>query len=227
MRREGLAIARCTVAQLISALGLQCVIRSRPVRTTESDKAAPCPLNLVNRQSSSVRPNALWLSNFTYDATWKGFVCVAYFIDAYACCTVGWRVSRSAHAEFVRDALEQALHERRPIQGDGLVHHSDRGSQYVSLRPNGRLSDAGIEPSVGSVGDSYDNALAETISGIYKAEVIHWRGPWRSFEAVEFTTLEWVDWFNTRRLIEPIGNIPPVEAEDCCYAVMEQSHMAA
>jgi putative transposase len=227
MKREGFDTARCTVARLMRDLGLQGVIRGKPVRTTVSDKAAPCPLDLVNRQFRAPRPNALWLSDFTYVSTWQGFVYVAFVIDAYARRIVGWRVSRSAHAGFVLDALEQALHERRPIQGGGLVHHSDRGSQYVSIKYTERLAEAGIEPSVGTVGDSYDNALAETINGLYKAEVIHRRGPWRSFEAVEFATLEWVDWFNTRRLLEPIGNIPPAEAEERYYAMMEQSAMAA
>jgi len=227
MKREGLDVARCTVARLMSDLGLQGVIRGKPVRTTVSDKAAPCPLDLVNRQFRAPRPNALWLSDFTYVATWQGFVYVAFIIDAFARRIVGWRVSRTAHAGFVLDALEQALHDRRPLQGGGLVHHSDRGSQYVSIKYTERLAEAGIEPSVGTVGDSYDNALAETINGLYKAEVIHRRGPWRSFEAVEFATLEWVDWFNTRRLLEPIGNIPPAEAEERYYAMMEQSPMAA
>jgi putative transposase len=156
-----------------------------------------------------------------------GFVYVAFVIDAYARRIVGWRASRTAHAGFVLDALEQALHDRRPVHRGGLVHHSDRGSQYVSIKYTERLAEAGVEPSVGSVGDSYDNALAETINGLYKAEVIHRRGPWRSFEAVEFATLEWVDWFNNRRLLEPIGNIPPAEAEQRYYAMLEQSAMAA
>ena len=159
---------------------------------------------------------------FTYVSTWAGFVYVAFVIDAYARRIVGWRVSRTAHAGFVLDALEQALHERRPVHRVGLVHHSDRGSQYVSIKYTERLAEAGVEPSVGSVGDSYDNALAETINGLYKAEVIHRRGPWRSFEAVEFATLEWVNWFNHRRLLEPIGNIPPAEAEERYYAVLER-----
>ena len=155
-------------------------------------------------------------------STWTGFVYVAFVIDAYARRIVGWRVSRTAHASFVLDALEQALHERRPARG-GLVHHSDRGSQYVSIRYTERLAEAGVEPSVGSVGDSYDNALAETINGLYKAEVIHRRGPWRSFEAVEFA----VDWFNNRRLLEPIGNIPPAEAEELYYAMLNEQRLAA
>ena len=172
-------------------------------------------------------PNMLWVSDFTYVATWKGFVYVAFVIDAYARRIVGWRVSTSPHAGFVLDALEQAVHERRPTKGMGLVHHSDRGSQYLSIKYTERLAEAGIEPSVGSVGDSYDNALAETINGLFKAEVIHRRGPWRSFEAVEYATLEWVDWFNNRRLLEPIGNIPPAEAEANFYAALETEPMAA
>lgn len=227
MKREGFDIARCTVARLMKAQGLQGVIRGKSVRTTVSDKVAPCPLDLVNRQFRAPRPNVLWLSDFTYVATWQGFVYVAFVIDAYARRIVGWRVSRTAHAGFVLDALEQALHDRKPVQRGGLVHHSDRGVQYVSIKYTERLAEAGIEPSVGSVGDSYDNALAETINGLYKAEVIHRRGPWRSFEAVEFATLEWVDWFNNRRLLEPIGNIPPAEAEERYYAMIEQSAMAA
>ena len=227
LRREGLGVARCTVARLMQTMGLQGVVRGKPVKTTISDKGVPCPRDHVNRQFKAPRPNALWVSDFTYVATWAGFVYVAFVIDVYARRIVGWRVSRTAHTSFVLDALEQALHERRPIRRAGLVHHSDRGSQYVSIRYTERLAEAGIEPSVGSVGDSFDNALAETINGLYKAEVIHLRGPWRSFEAVEFATLEWVDWFNHRRLLEPIGNIPPAEAEDRYYAMLEQPDMAA
>jgi transposase InsO family protein len=227
MKREGFDIARCTVARLMKSMGLQGVIRGKPVKTTISDKAAPCPLDKVNRQFQAPAPNRLWVSDFTYVSTWRGFVYVAFVIDAYARRIVGWRVSRTAHASFVLDALEQALHDRRPIHGGGLVHHSDRGVQYVSIKYTERLAEAGIEPSVGSVGDSYDNALAETINGLYKAEVIHRRGPWRSFEAVEFATLEWVDWFNNRRLLEPIGNIPPAEAEERYYAMLEAQPMAA
>lgn len=227
MKREGFDIARCTVARLMRSMGLQGVIRGKPVKTTISDKAAPCPLDKVNRQFQSPAPNRLWVSDFTYVSTWRGFVYVAFVIDAYARRIVGWRVSRTAHASFVLDALEQALHDRRPIHGGGLVHHSDRGVQYVSIKYTERLAEAGIEPSVGSVGDSYDNALAETINGLYKAEVIHRRGPWRNFEAVEFATLSWVDWFNNRRLLEPIGNIPPAEAEERYYAMLEEPAMAA
>jgi putative transposase len=227
LRREGREVARCTVGRLMRTMGLQGVVRGKPVRTTISDKAAPCPLDHVNRQFKAPRPNALWVSDFTYVATWAGFVYVAFVIDTFARRIVGWRVSRTAHASFVLDALEQALHDRRPLHRGGLVHHSDRGSQYVSIKYTERLAEAGIEPSVGSVGDSYDNALAETINGLYKAEVIHRRGPWRSFEAVEFATLVWVDWFNHRRLLEPIGNIPPAEAEDRYYAMLEPPAMAA
>ena len=218
LQRESFDVARCTVERLMRGMGLQGVIRGKPVRTTISDKAAPCPLDHVNRQFHAPRPNALWVSDFTYVSTWTGFVYVAFVIDVYARRIVGWRTSRTAHASFVLDALEQALHDRRPVHRGGLVHHSDRGSQYLSIKYTERLAEAGIEPSVGSVGDSYDNALAETINGLYKAEVIHRRGPWRTMEAVEFATLEWVDWFNNRRLLEPIGNIPPAEAEERYYA---------
>ncbi|WP_243644646.1 IS3 family transposase [Sphingomonas sp. PP-CE-1A-559] len=227
MVREGFVVARCTVERLMREMGLAGVIRGKPVRTTISDKAAPCPRDHVNRQFYAPAPNMLWVSDFTYVATWAGFVYVAFVIDTYARRIVGWRASRTAHASFVLDALEQALHDRRPVHRGGLVHHSDRGSQYVSIKYTERLAEAGIEPSVGSVGDSYDNALAETINGLYKAEVIHRRGPWRSFEAVEYATLEWVDWFNHRRLLEPIGNIPPAEAEDQYYAAADNIDMAA
>ncbi len=227
LQREGFDIARCTVARLMRMMGLQGIIRGKPVKTTVSDKSAPCPLDRVNRQFKASAPNMLWLSDFTYVATWQGFVYVAFVIDAFARRIVGWRASRNAHAGFVLDALDQALHDRRPIHRGGLIHHSDRGVQYVSIKYSERLAEAGIEPSVGSVGDSYDNALAETINGLYKAEVIHRRGPWRNFEAVEFATLEWVDWFNHRRLLEPIGNIPPAEAEQRYYAMLDEPAMAA
>ena len=202
-------------------MALQGVIRGRRVRTTVADTAAPCPLDHVNRQFKAPRPNVLWVSDFTYVATWVGFVYVAFVIDAYARRIVGWRVSRSAHAGFVLDALEQAIHDRKPVCG-GIVHHSDRGVQYVSIKYTERLAEAGLVPSVGSVGDSYDNALAETINGLYKAEVIHRRGPWRTLQAVEYATLEWVDWFNNRRLLEPIGNVPPAEAEAAYYRDLEE-----
>ncbi|MBU1213189.1 MAG: IS3 family transposase [Alphaproteobacteria bacterium] len=227
MNREGISVARYTVERLMRVMGLHGVIRGKAIKTTTPDKAAPCPLDHVNRQFHAPAPNRLWVSDFTYVSTWNGFVYVAFVIDAYARRIVGWRVSRTPHASFVLDALEQALHERRPVNRGGLIHHSDRGSQYVSIKYSERLAEAGIEPSVGSVGDSYDNALAETINGLYKAEVIHRRGPWRSFEAVEFATLEWVDWFNHRRLMRPIGDIPPAEAEERYYAMLDQPAMAA
>jgi len=225
MRREGFDVARCTVERLMKDMGLEGVIRGKKIKTTLPDKAQPCPLDKVNRQFRVPAPDMLWVSDFTYVATWAGFVYVAFVIDAFARRIVGWRVSRTAHAGFVLDALEQAVHQRRP--GAGLVHHSDRGSQYLSIKYTDRLAEAGIEPSVGSVGDSYDNALAETINGLFKAEVIHRRGPWRSFDAVEYATLEWVDWFNNRRLLEPIGNVPPAEAEANFHEAMETQTMAA
>src|ERR1700712_5516041 len=200
--------------------------RGKPVRTTISDKTAPCPRDHVNRQFYAPAPNRLWVSDFTYVATWQGFVYVAFIIDVFARRIVGWRASRTAHADFVLDALEQALHDRRPVKG-GLIHHSDRGGQYLAIRYTERLLGAGIEPSVGSVGDSYDNALAETINGLFKTEVIRRRGPWRNLEAVEFATLEWVGWYNTRRLLEPIGNIPPAEAEARYYAAQQEVALAA
>jgi transposase InsO family protein len=225
--REGISVARCTVARLMRRMELQGAVRGKTVKTTFGDHATPCPADRVNRQFQAPRPNALWLSDFTYVATWQGFVYVAFVIDAYARRIVGWRVSRTAHASFVLDALEQALHDRRPVEGGRLIHHSDRGVQYVSIKYTERLVAAGIEPSVGSVGDSFDNALAETINGLYKTEVIRRRGPWRNLEAVEFATLEWVDWFNHRRLLEPIGNIPPAEAEARYYAQLEEPALAS
>ena len=227
LQRETIDVARCTVARLMRRAGLAGAIRGKPVKTTVSDKSTPCPLDHVNRNFRAPRPNMLWLSDFTYVSTWSGFVYVAFVIDAFARKIVGWRASRSMSAEFVLDALDQALHDRRPVHGGGLVHHSDRGVQYVSIKYTERLAGAGVEPSVGSIGDSYDNALAETVNGLYKTEVIHRRGPWRSFEAVEFATLEWVDWFNNRRILEPIGNIPPAVAEARFYAMLDTPAMAA
>jgi len=222
LMREGHDVARCTVARLMKKMALRGVIRGGRVRTTVSASAPHCPLDHVNRKFRVPRPNVLWVSDFTYVATWQNFVYVAFVIDAYARRIVGWRVSRSAHAGFVLDALEQALHDRKPVCGGGLVHHSDRGVQYVSIKYTERLAEAGLVPSVGSVGDSYDNALAETINGLYKTEVIWRRGPWRSLEAVEYATLEWVDWFNNRRLLSSIGDIPPAEAEAAYYASLEE-----
>jgi putative transposase len=226
LRREGYPVARCTVERLMRRLGLRGVIRGRTVKTTVSDKATPCPLDKVNRQFRAERPNALWVSDFTYVSTWQGFVYVAFVIDVFARRIVGWKVSSSARTDFVLDALEQALHARRPAGDTGLIHHSDRGVQYVSIRYTERLAEAGIEPSVGRVGDSYDNALAETINGLYKAEVIH-RRAWRNLEAVELATLDWVDWFNHKRLLGPIGNIPPAEAEAVYYQQQRELAMAA
>jgi putative transposase len=227
MNREGIRVARCTVERLMQTMGLAGVVRGKAVRTTNSDKAAPCPLDKVNRQFKASGPNRLWVSDFTYVSTWQGFVYVAFVIDTFARYIVGWRASRTAQTGFVLDALEQALWRRKPARGSGLVHHSDRGSQYVAISYTERLAAAGIEPSVGSVGDSYDNALAETINGLYKAELIHRREPWRSFVAVELATLAWVDWFNNRRLMEPIGNIPPAEAEARHYAMQDIMPKAA
>ena len=213
LKREGVAVARCTVERLMRQQGLQGVRRGKAVRTTVPDLKAPCPLDRVNRQFRAERPNQLWVSDFTYVSTWQGWVYVAFVVDVFSRRIVGWRQSSSMHTEFVLDALEQALYDRKPTEGDGLVHHSDRGSQYLSIRYSERLAEAGIEPSVGSKGDSYDNALAETINGLYKAEVIHRRGPWKTKQAVELATLEWVAWFNHHRLMEPMGYIPPAEFE--------------
>ena len=217
LQREGLVVARCTVERLMRRLGLRGVRRGKVVRTTVAKASASCPQDRVNRQFQAVRPNQLWVADFTYVSTWQGFVYVAFIIDVFARYLVGWRVSRSMHTDFVLDALEQAVYARQPERDDALIHHSDRGSQYVSIRYSERLSAAGIEPSVGSTGDSYDNALAETINGLYKAEVIHRRGSWKTAEAVELATLEWVAWFNHQRLLEPIGYIPPAEAEAHYY----------
>jgi putative transposase len=225
LNREGTTVARCTVERLMRKLGLEGAVRGRKARTTIPAETAAQPADLVMRNFAAVRPNQLWVADLTFVATWCGFVYVAFVIDAFARRIVGWRVSSSLRADIALDALEQALYDRG--QGDGLVHHSDRGVQYVSIRYTERLGEAGIEPSVGSVGDSYDNALAETVIGLYKTEVINRRGPWRSLEAVEFATLEWVDWFNNRRLLEPIGHIPPAEYEEAYYQSQEGPVMVA
>ena len=217
LNREGVVVARCTVERLMRRQGLRGVMRGKVVRTTISDSKAPCPLDRVNRQFKAERPNQLWVSDFTYVSTWQGWLYVAFVIDVFARRIVGWRVSSSMHTDFVLDALEQALYARQPSPEETLIHHSDRGSQYVSIRYSERLAEAGIEPSVGSKGDSYDNALAETINGLYKAEMIHRRAPWKTKESVELATLEWVSWFNHHRLLEPIGYIPPAEAEANYY----------
>jgi putative transposase len=217
LAREGTAVARCTVERLMRRGGLRGVMRGKIVRTTISDSKAPCPLDKVNRQFRAERPNQLWVSDFTYVSTWQGWQYVAFVIDVFARRIVGWRVSSLMRTDFVLDALEQALYARQPERDNSLVIHSDRGSQYVSLRYSERLAEAGVEPSVGSKGDSYDNALAETINGLYKTELIHRRAPWKTKEALELATLEWVSWFNHQRLLGPIGYIPPAEAEANYY----------
>ena len=228
LNREGTPVARCSVERLMRRQGLRGARRGKTVRTTVSDRSACCPLDRVNRQFKADRPNQLWVSDFTYVSTWQGWLYVAFVVDVFARRIVGWRVSTTMTTDFVLDALEQALYARQPAGSESLVHHSDRGSQYVSIRYTERLAEAGIEPSVGSRGDSYDNALAETINGLYKAEVIHRRGPWKSRESVELATLEWVSWFNHQRLMEPLGYIPPVEAEANYYRQLDgQVAMAA
>jgi putative transposase len=223
--REDIEAARCTVERLMRSLGLQGVVRGRKCRTTVADEAAARPLDHVKRQFQASRPNELWVADFTYVATWAGFVYVAFVIDVFSRRIIGWRAARSMHAELVLDALEQAIWARSGAKG--VVHHSDRGSQYLSIRYSERLAEIGAQPSVGSVGDSYDNALAETIIGLFKAEVIHRRGPWRGLDDVEYATLEWVDWFNSRRLLEPIGNVPPAEYEAKYHQFKSQLPMAA
>ena len=225
LNREGIPVARCTVERLMRSQGLRGVVRGRRCRTTIGDEAADRPLDRVKRQCTATRPNQLWVADITFVATWAGFVYVAFVVDVYARRVVGWRVSRSLKTDLVLDALEQALWSRR--ETEGLAHHSDRGCQYLSVRYTERLAEAGIEASVGSRGDSYDNALAETINGLYKAEVICRRGPWKNREAVEYAILEWVDWFNHRRLLEPIGNVPPAELETAYYRQLEESAKAA
>jgi transposase InsO family protein len=225
LNREGFTSARCTVERLMRQMGLQGVVRGKKTRTTISDEAAARPADLVERDFTASHPNQLWVADLTYVATWAGFVYVAFVIDVFSRMIVGWRVSRSLASDLALDALEQALWARPETRE--LVHHSDRGVQYVSIRYTERLAEAGIEPSVGSVGDSYDNALAETIIGLYKAELIYKDGPWRGVEQVELATLDWVHWFNTRRLFEPIGNIPPVEYEALYYQQQGVTAMVA
>lgn len=225
LKREGFGVARCTVERLMGVLGLQGAVRGKPCRTTISDDAADRPADLVNRQFTAGRPDQLWVADITYVAAWTGFVYVAFVIDVFSRRIVGWRVASSMKTDLVLDALEQALWARNKPKG--LIHHSDRGSQYLSIRYSERLAEAGIEPSIGSRGDSYDNALAETINGLFKTEVIHRRGPWRHRDAIEYATLEWVDWFNNRRLLEPIGNVPPAEFEAAYYRQQDESAMVA
>jgi putative transposase len=224
LRREKIAVARCTVERLMRALGLRGTSRGRAwTITTQADSASRRPADLVDRQFTTTRPNQLWIADFTYVATWRGFVYVAFVIDTFARRIVGWRVSASLATDFVLDALEQAIYDRRGAGIDDLVHHSDRGTQYLSMRYTARLAEAGIAPSVGSRGDSYDNAMAESIIGLFKTEVIQRKGPWRHLEAVEFATLTWVDWFNTRRLLQPIGYVPPAEYEAHYYQQLREA----
>jgi putative transposase len=215
LKREQIASARCTVERLMRAMGLRGAVRGRKFKTTIAEDSAARPLDLVKREFTADRPNRLWVADLTYVATWRGFVYVAFVIDVYSRSIVGWRVSNSLRTDLALDALEQALHARP--RGEGQIHHSDRGVQYLSIHYTERLAEAGIESSVGSVGDSYDNALAESMIGLYKTEVIRARGPWRNIEAVEFATLEWVDWFNNRRLLKPLGYVPPAEYEKAYY----------
>ncbi len=222
--REEVPVARCTVERLMRGLGLQGARRGRKYKTTIVDESAARPADLVQRNFTADRPNQLWVADLTYVATWTGFAYVAFITDVFSRKVVGWRVSSSLRSDLALDALEQALHARPDLSE--LVHHSDHGVQYLSICYTERLAEAGIEPSVGSVGDSYDNALAETINGLYKTEVIRRRGPWRNLEQVEFATLEWVDWFNHRRLLGPIGDIPPVELEQQYYQREEAPAMA-
>jgi len=225
LNREQIGVAKCTVERLMHQLGIQGVKRGKGYKTTIPDEAAARPADLVNRDFTATRPNQLWVADITFVATWRGVVYVAFIIDVYARCIVGWRVWNSLKTDLVLDALEQALYSRTGTEG--LVHHSDRGCQYLSIRYTERLAEAGIDSSVGSVGDSYDNALAETINGLFKAEVIWPRGPWKSMDEVEYATLEWVDWFNNRRLLEPIGNVPPAEYEQAYYDQLEGQAIAA
>jgi transposase InsO family protein len=214
--REAIVAARCTVERLMRAMGLRGVTRGRAFTiTTVRDDGTTRPADLVQRTFTAPRPNALWVADLTYVATWTGFVYVAFVIDVFARRIVGWRVATTLRTDLALDALEQALHARP--DRDGLVHHSDHGVQYLALRYTDRLAAAGIAPSVGTVGDSYDNALAESVIGLYKTEVIRRQGPWRHVEAVEFATLAWVDWFNTRRLLAPLGHVPPIEYERTYY----------
>ena len=228
MHREGFAIARCTVERLMKDLGIQGVTRGGAKRrTTIPDDNLDRPSDLVKRQFVADRPNQLWVADITFVATWSGFVYVAFVIDVFSRYIVGWRVSRSMQTPLVLDALEQAIWARKETRN--LIHHSDRGSQYLSIRYSERLAEAGIDSSVGSVGDSYDNALAETINGLYKTEVIRHpqRGPWKTIDDVEYATLEWVDWFNNRRLLESNGDIPPAEFEKRYHEQIEESAMVA
>ena len=227
LRREGHDIARCTVERLMKVMELQGVVRGKKVITTNPDTAQPCPDDKVNRAFVAAMPNQLWVSDFTYVSSWQGMVYVAFIIDVFARKIVGWRVSTSMTTGFVLDALNQAICQRAPSEADKLIHHSDRGSQYLSIRYTERLAEAGIDTSVGSVGDSYDNALAESIIGLFKTEVIKFLGPWKSVGQVEWETLKWVDWYNNTRLHSAIGYITPHEAEEAFYARLNAAEKAA
>lgn len=227
LRRERHDVARCTVERLMKAMGLQGVVRGKKVITTNPDTAQPCPDDKVNRAFVADMPNQLWVSDFTYVSSWQGMVYVAFIIDVFARKIVGWRVSTSMTTGFVLDALNQAICQRAPSEADKLIHHSDRGSQYLSIRYTERLAEAGIDTSVGSVGDSYDNALAESIIGLFKTEVIKFLGPWKSVGQVEWETLKWVDWYNKTRLHSAIGYITPNEAEEAFYANLKVDEKAA
>ena len=222
LRREGIGAARCTVERLMRLEGLKGVVRGKKRRTTVSDENAHRPADLVDRRFVASAPNRLWLADITYIPTWSGFVYAAFVIDAYSRFIVGWRVATTLRTDLALDALEQALWARDPKPGSDpdrrLVHHSDAGGQYLSIRYTDRLVETGISPSVGSVGDSYDNALAESVIGLYKTELIHNKGPWRNLDHVEYATLEYIDWFNHRRLLEPNGDIPPAEKEANHYS---------
>jgi len=224
LHRESLPVARCTVERLMNDLGIAGVRRGKRCITTIPSEQAVRPLDLVKRQFTADRPNQLWVADITYVATWSGFVYVAFVVDVFSRWIVGWRVLKSMKTDLVLDALEQALWARGKPKG--VTHHSDRGSQYLSIRYSERLAEAGFQASVGTVGDSYDNALAETINGLYKAEVIHKDGPWRGMDDVEKATLTWVDWFNNRRLMEPLGDIPPREYEENHYRQTEYQKAA-
>lgn len=227
LRREGRSIARCTVERLMKIMGLQGVVRGKKVITTNPDAAQPCPDDKVNRAFVAAMPNQLWVSDFTYVSSWQGMVYVAFVIDVFARKIVGWRVSTSMTTGFVLDALNQAICQRAPSEADKLIHHSDRGSQYLSIRYTERLAEAGIDTSVGSVGDSYDNALAESIIGLFKTEVIKFLGPWKSVGQVEWETLKWVDWYNKARLHSAIGYVTPQEAEMAFYDTLNEDEKAA
>ena len=229
LQREGVGVARCTVERLMRQEGLKGVVRGETKRTTIPDEDAARPADLVDRSFEADGPDRLWVADITYVPTWSGFAYAALVIDAYSRFIVGWRVSGSLRTDLALDALEQAIWARRPDTADpdrGLVHHSDAGSQYLSIRYTNRLAEAGISPSVGSIGDSYDNALAESVIGLYKTELIRQRGPWKDRDQVEYATLEYVDWFNHRRLLEPIGNIPPAEREDNYHRQQKRVQLA-